>query len=97
MKEAGLCSIRTNAKADYLRLNASEFPKNQIQQKFKTQAPNQVWVSDVTCFKVKDKYFYICVPSLATLSPVVIIPAVVHILANRRLKKPVSRLDTDKK
>ncbi|WP_455495537.1 IS3 family transposase [Gemmiger sp.] len=61
MKEAGLCSIRTNAKADYLRLNASEFPKNQIQQKFKTQAPNQVWVSDVTCFKVKDKYFYICV------------------------------------
>lgn len=59
MKEGGLCSIRTNAKADYLRLKASEFPKNQIQQKFKTQASNQVWVSDVTCFKIKDKYFYI--------------------------------------
>ena len=42
----------------------------------------------------RNKYFYICVPSLATLSPVVIIPAVVHILANRRLKKPVSRLNT---
>lgn len=61
MKEAGLCSIRTNAKADYLRLKASEFPKNHICQSFKVKSPNQVWVSDVTCFKVKDKYFYICV------------------------------------
>ena len=61
MKEARLCSIHTNAKANYLRLKTSEFPKNQIQQRFNTQAPNKVWVSDVTCFKVKDKYFYICV------------------------------------
>lgn len=57
MKEGGLCSIRTNAKADYLRLKASEFPKNQIQQKFKTQASNQVWVSDVTFLKSKTNIF----------------------------------------
>ena len=35
---------------------------------------------------------------LATLAPVVIIPAVAHIVANRHLKSPpVSSLDTDKK
>lgn len=52
MRETGLRSIRTNAKADYLRLKNSEFPNNQIQQRFKAQTPNQIWVSDVTCFKV---------------------------------------------
>ena len=61
MRETGLCSIRTNSKADYIRLKDSEFPKNHICQSFKVKSPNQVWVSDVTCFKVKDKYFYICV------------------------------------
>lgn len=61
MRETGLRSIRTNAKADYLRLKNSEFPNNQIQQRFKAQTPNQIWVSDVTCFKVKSNYFYICV------------------------------------
>lgn len=61
MRETGFCSIRTNSKADYIQLKDSEFPKNHICQSFKVKSPNQVWVSDVTCFKVKDKYFYICV------------------------------------
>lgn len=61
MKETGLYSIRTNAKADYLRMKSSEFPNNQIQQRFRAQMPNQIWVSDVTCFKVKGSYLYICV------------------------------------
>lgn len=61
MKGTGLYSIRTNGKADYLRLKSSEFPNNQIQQRFKAQTPNQIWVSDVTRFKVKGNYFYIYV------------------------------------
>lgn len=61
MKETGLYSIRTNGKADHLRLKSSEFPNNQIQQRFKAQTPNQIWVSDVTRFKVKGNYFYIYV------------------------------------
>lgn len=61
MRETGLCSIRTNSKSDYIRLKDSKFPKGHICQNFKVKSPNQVWVIDVTCFKVKDKYFYICV------------------------------------
>lgn len=61
MKGTGLYSIRTNGKADHLRLKSSEFPNNQIQQRFKAQTPNQIWVSDVTRFKVKGNYFYIYV------------------------------------
>lgn len=61
MHECGLSSVRTTARSDYLRLNALETPKNRIRQSFTAHSPNQIWVSDVTCFKIKDKYYYICV------------------------------------
>ena len=61
MRECGLYSIRTTAKSDHFRLNALESPKNRIRQNFTAHSPNQIWVSDVTCFKIKDKYYYICV------------------------------------
>lgn len=61
MRECGLSSVRTTAKNDYLRLNTLESPKNRIKQNFTAHSPNQIWVSDVTCFKIKDKYYYICV------------------------------------
>lgn len=61
MQECGLYSIRTTAKSDHFRLNALESPKNRIRQNFTAHSPNQIWVSDVTCFKIKDKYYYICV------------------------------------
>jgi len=31
-----------------------------VHQQFNTNAPNEVWVSDVTYFKMKDKAYYIC-------------------------------------
>lgn len=34
---------------------------NILQRQFKVADPNRVWVSDITCFKVNGKYFYICV------------------------------------
>lgn len=61
MRECSLYSVRATAKSDYLRLNALESPKNRIKQKFTAHSPNRIWVSDVTCFKIKDKYYYICV------------------------------------
>lgn len=51
MRECGLYSIRTTAKSDHFRLNALESPKNRIRQNFTAHSPNQIWVSDVTCFK----------------------------------------------
>lgn len=31
-----------------------------VQRQFKADEPNRVWVSDVTCFKINDKYLYVC-------------------------------------
>lgn len=34
---------------------------NMLRQNFNVDQPNKVWVSDVTCYKFKETYFYICV------------------------------------
>lgn len=59
MQDLGLSSIRTDSKRTYISLNRK--PTNILQQQFQTSAPNQVWISDVTCFKYDDKWLYICV------------------------------------
>lgn len=35
--------------------------QNYLQQKFKQNAPNLVWVSDITYIKVSSKWYYLCV------------------------------------
>jgi len=61
MREMGLYSIGTNAKREYKK-NIDLPPKrNLLRQQFEVSDPNQVWVSDVTCFKVKDNYYFVCV------------------------------------
>ena len=57
----GLSSVRTTAKQEYLKLREPERKKNILRQQFSAEQPNQRWVSDVTCFKLRDHYFYICV------------------------------------
>lgn len=61
MREMGLSSVRTTAKQEYLKLREPERKKNILRQQFNAQRPNQRWVRDVTCFKLGDHYFYICV------------------------------------
>ena len=61
MREMGLSSVRTTAKQEYLKLREPERKKNILRQQFSAEQPNQRWVSDVTCFKLRDHYFYICV------------------------------------
>ena len=61
MREMGLSSVRTTAKKEYLKLREPERKKNLLQQQFTATQPNQRWVSEVSCFKLGDHYFYVCV------------------------------------
>lgn len=59
MKDMGLISIRENAK-DYYDKEKRKY-KNYLNRQFHTTRPNEVWVSDITCFRYNEKYYYICV------------------------------------
>lgn len=57
MREMGLASIRSTAKQDYMKLHEPEKKRNILQQQFQADKPNQIWVSDVTCFKLGSSIF----------------------------------------
>ena len=58
MQDLGLSSIRADAKRIYIAQRKK--PSNILQQNFTTHAPDKIWISDVTCFKFRDNWFYIC-------------------------------------
>lgn len=60
MQELGLESIRENAKKDYKKRQEYQ-RKNLLAQNFKASRQNELWVSDITYFKVKDCSIYFCV------------------------------------
>lgn len=59
MREMGIQSIRQSAKAMYDEEHKKL--KNHLNQKFETSKPNEVWVGDVTYFKIKNRAYYISV------------------------------------
>lgn len=59
LHENGWFSIKSCAKTIYLQNKARK--ENILKQQFNAKSPNEVWVSDVTYFKLNGKTFYICV------------------------------------
>lgn len=59
MREMGLVSVWPTAKKDYRRLFEERIKRDIIRREFHAEKPNQVWVSDITCFVLRDKRYYI--------------------------------------
>ena len=60
MREMGLQCIGRNSKREYKKQMSRRGRPNVIKQQFDVSEPNRVWVSDITCFMVNGKYYYIC-------------------------------------
>lgn len=60
MQEMGLRSIRTDAKKQFKR-KQQHTKQNLLKQSFSADHPNQIWVSDITYFKVKGFWVYLCI------------------------------------
>ena len=60
MREMGLQSVTLYSKRDYQKQERLAKKQNILQRQFQTDAPNRVWVSDVTCFKINHKYLSVC-------------------------------------
>lgn len=58
MRDMGLISIRQDSKDLYDKEQRKY--KNHLNQEFTATHPNEIWVSDVTCFRYKEQVFYIC-------------------------------------
>lgn len=59
MHQMEISSIRTGSKRLFKKQR--EKAKNLLQQNFTASAPNQVWLSDVTEFRLKSRTYYICI------------------------------------
>jgi len=60
MNELGLVSIREDAKSNYKKRQQYQ-KRNLLNQEFKAKRQNEIWVSDITYFKIKDYAVYLCV------------------------------------
>ena len=60
MQELVLCSVRTDAKKQFKR--KQQYAKqNLLKREFSAEHPNQIWVSDITYFKVKSYWVCLCI------------------------------------
>ena len=60
MQEMGLSSVRVDAKKQFKRKQQYE-KQNLLKREFAVGHPNRIWVSDITYFKVKSYWVYLCI------------------------------------
>ncbi len=61
MHEMSLNSVSSTAKQQWKTLNNYEQKTNLLRRRFYAEAPNRIWVSDVTYLKTKGRRYYLCV------------------------------------
>lgn len=59
MQENGWFAVRNGSKKIFLQLNKEK--ANILNRQFEASKPNEIWVSDVTYYKLNHKTYYICV------------------------------------
>jgi len=60
MRELGLCSVRVDSKKLFKK-RQQRTKENLLKREFSADHPNQIWVSDITQFKIKDYWVYLCI------------------------------------
>ena len=60
MRELDLRSVRTDAKKQYKKIQRT-MKKNLVERDFSATHPNQIWISDITYFKVNNYWVYLCI------------------------------------
>ena len=60
MQELELHSVRSDAKKEYKKRQQYK-KQNLLERQFTADRPDQIWVSDITCFKVSDYWVYLCI------------------------------------
>ena len=60
MQELDLRSIRSDAKKQYKK-RQQYAKRNLLEREFVAERPNQIWVSDITYFRVNNYWVYLCI------------------------------------
>ncbi len=60
MRELGLYSVRVDSKKLFKK-RQQRAKENLLKREFSADRPNQRWVSDITQFKIKDYWVYLCI------------------------------------
>ena len=60
MQELDLRSIRSDAKKQYKK-RKQYAKRNLLEREFTAERPNQIWVSDITYFRVNNYWVYLCI------------------------------------